>query len=123
MGASFGAVASLSTAYAAPGTFGRLLVQSGSFAGAGTGCWPRPEALWQPVKALVRRFIADPRAVAERVYVSCGVYESLICENRGFVPVLGDTGMEVRFDEIRDGHNWPAWRNVLGEALPYLFGP
>ena len=55
--------------------------------------------------------------------MSCGVYESLICENRGFVPVLGDTGMEVRFDEIRDGHNWPAWRNVLGEALPYLFGP
>jgi enterochelin esterase-like enzyme len=123
MGASFGAVAALSAAYAAPGTFGRLLVQSGSFAGAGTGCWPRPEALWQPVKALVRRFIADPRAVAERVYVSCGVYESLICENRGFVPVLGDTGMEVRFDETRDGHNWPAWRNVLGEALPYLFGP
>ena len=60
------------------------------------------------MKALVRRFMADPRAVAERVYVSCGVYESLICENRGFVPVLGDTGMEVRFDEIRDGHNWPA---------------
>ena len=32
MGASFGAVASLYTAWRNPGTFGRLLLQSGSFA-------------------------------------------------------------------------------------------
>jgi len=124
MGASFGAVAALSAAYAAPGTFGRLLVQSGSFAGAGTGCWPRPEALWQPVKALVRRFIADPRAVAERVYVSCGVYESLIYYNRSLVPLLQSTGMAVRWSEARDGHNWENWRDRLREGLSWLFpGP
>ena len=62
-------------------------------------------------------------AVAERVYVTCGVYESLICENRGLVPVLGDTGMDVRFVETLDGHNWAGWRDGLGEALPWLFGP
>ena len=120
VGASFGAVASLSAAAYAPGVFGRLLLQSGSFAGAGTGCWPRPEALWQPVKQFVHRFLADPKAVAERVYVTCGVYESLICENRGLVPALGDAGMDVRFDETLDGHNWESWRDSLGVALPAL---
>ena len=119
-GASFGAVASLSAATQAPGTFGRLLLQSGSFAGAGTGCWPRPEALWQPIKQFVRSFIANPSVVAERIYVSCGVYESLICENRGLVPVLEGAGMDVTFDESLDGHNWASWRDRLGVALPAL---
>lgn len=119
-GASFGAVASLSAAAHAPGTFGHLLLQSGSFAGAGTGCWPRPEALWQPIKRFVRSFIANPSVVAERIYVSCGVYESLICENRGIVPVLESTGMDVTFDESLDGHNWASWRDRLGVALPAL---
>ena len=43
MGASFGAVASLAAAHRAPQTYGRLLLQSGSFAGAGVGCRRRGE--------------------------------------------------------------------------------
>jgi enterochelin esterase-like enzyme len=120
VGASFGAVASLAAAVHSPGTFGRLLLQSGSFAGAGTGCWPRPEPLWRPVKQFVRRFLDEPVVVAQRVYVTCGVFESLICENRGLVPVLQGTGMDVRFDEWLDGHNWESWRDSLGAALPAL---
>ncbi len=120
VGSSFGAVASLSAAVHSPGTFGRLLLQSGSFAGAGTGCWPRPEPLWRPVKQFVRRFLDDPSAAAQRVYVTCGVFESLICENRGLVPALQATGMDVRFDESLDGHNWESWRDSLGSALPAL---
>jgi enterochelin esterase-like enzyme len=120
VGASFGAVAALSAAADRPGAYGRLLLQSGSFAGAGTGCWPRPEALWQPIKRFVQRFIAAPVVVAERVHVTCGVFESLICENRGLVPVLRSTGMDVTFDEALDGHNWASWRDTLGAALPTL---
>ena len=48
------------------------------------------------------------------------MYESLICENRGLVPVLERTGMEVRFVETLDGHNWACWRDSLGVALPWL---
>jgi enterochelin esterase-like enzyme len=121
-GSSFGAVAALSVATRSPGTFGRLLLQSGSFAGAGTGCWPRPEPLWQPIKRFVHRFTTEPHAVAERIYVTCGVFESLICENRGFVPVLRDAGMDVNFDERLDGHNWASWRDSLGTAVPALLG-
>ena len=48
------------------------------------------------------------------------MYESLICENRGIVPVLESTGMDVTFDESLDGHNWASWRDRLGVALPAL---
>ena len=120
VGASFGAVASLSAAVAAPGYFGRLLLQSGSFAGAGRGCRPRPEPLWRPVQRFVAGFVARPEAVSERIFVSCGAYESLICENRAFVPVLRDTGMDVRFVESLDGHNWACWRDTIGLGLPWL---
>jgi enterochelin esterase-like enzyme len=121
MGASFGAVASLSAAWRAPMQFGRLLFQSGSFAGAGAGCQRRPEPLWRPVRQFVHAFLAEPVQVAERVFVSCGTFESLICENRGIVPVLERTGASVRFVESRDGHNWACWRDSLGLALPWLY--
>ena len=100
-----------------PGFFGRLLLQSGSFAGAGAGCRSRPERLWHPVREFVQPFLAEPAPVAERVFVTCGAYESLICENRGFVSVLAATGMNVRFVENLDGHTWVGWRDGLGEAL------
>ena len=39
-------------------------------------------------------------------------------------PVLQSTGMEVRYVEARDGHNWEAWRDRLREGLSWLFpGP
>ncbi len=120
MGASFGAVASLSVATRHPDVFGGLLLQSGSFAGAGTGCRPRPEPLWRPVRAFVRSYLAAPARVADRVAVTCGVYESLICENRALVPELAGTGMGVNFVEALDGHNWASWRDTLGVALPWL---
>ena len=62
--------------------------------------------------------MAEPVALAERAFVSCGAYESLICENRGLVPVLKGTGMEVNFVETLDGHDWVCWRGGLCFALP-----
>jgi enterochelin esterase family protein len=120
VGASFGAVASLASAATAPGFFGRLLLQSGSFAGAGHGCRPRPEPLWRPVQRFVAGLVARPEVVSERIFVSCGAYESLICENRALVPVLSSTGMDVRFVESLGGHNWACWRDTIGQGLPWL---
>ena len=68
--------------------------------------------------------MSEPERVSERVYVSCGIYESLIYENRSLVPLLQGTGMEVRYEEARDGHNWENWRDRLRAALSWLFpGP
>jgi enterochelin esterase family protein len=121
MGASFGAIAALAAARRYPQFFGRLLLQSGSFAWSSNGCNQRRGPIWEPVKAFVDGYTAAPTPVSERVFVTCGVYESLICENRALVPRLRETGMDVAFAESLDGHNWESWRDRLGEALPWLF--
>ena len=112
MGASFGAVASLTVALQRPGFYGRLLLQSGSFAFTDIGAHNHRGPLF------------DPIAMSERVFMSCGMYESLIYENRSLAPVFTATGMEVRYVEARDGHNWENWRDRLRDGLSWLFpGP
>jgi enterochelin esterase-like enzyme len=124
MGASFGAVASFSTAYRYPGFWGRLVLQSGSFAFTDIGKRNRRGPLFDNVVEFVNEYRADPISISERMFVSCGVYESLIYENRSMVPLLDSTGMQVRFVESRDGHNWENWRDRLREGLSWVFpGP
>jgi enterochelin esterase family protein len=124
MGASFGAVAAFSAAWRRPGFYGRLLLQSGSFAFTDIGDRNHRGPLFDPVVAFVNQFRSRPAAVAERLFVSCGMYESLIYENRSLVPMLQATGMDVRYVEARDGHNWENWRDRLREGLSWLFpGP
>lgn len=124
MGASFGAAAALSTAWRRPGFYGRLLLQSGSFAFADIGARNHRGPLFDPIVQFVNQFRSRPVAVSERVFVTCGIYESLIYENRSLVPVLSATGMDVRYVEAADGHNWENWRDRLREGLSWLFpGP
>jgi enterochelin esterase-like enzyme len=123
-GASFGAVASFSAACRHPGVWGKLLLQSGSFAFTDIGRRNRRGPLFDRVVEFVNGYRAEPRAVSQKVFVSCGVYESLIYENRSLIPLLDQTGMQVRFVEARDGHNWQNWRDRLREGLSWLFpGP
>lgn len=123
MGASFGAVASFSTAVRYPGFFGRLLLQSGSFAFTDIGAGMRGP-VFDPIVAFMNDFRANPRKVADRVFMSCGQYESLIYENRSLVPVLQAAGMAVRYVESRDGHNWENWRDRLRDGLTWAYpGP
>ena len=123
MGASFGAVASLAAAARYPRRFGRLMLLSGSFAFTDIGPSRRGPA-FEPVVTFVNAFRHRPVPVSDRLFVSCGTYESLIYENRSMVPVLQSTGMEVRYVEARDGHNWENWRDRLRDGLSWLFpGP
>lgn len=124
MGASFGAVASLSGAFRYPQFYGRLMLLSGSFAFTDIGHHNHRGPLFDPIVKFVNEFRARPGRVAERLFVACGTYESLIYENRSLVPLLQATGMEVRYVEARDGHNWENWRDRLREGLSWLFpGP
>lgn len=123
MGASFGGVAALSCAWRYPGFYGRLLLQSGSFAFTDIGTHNRGPA-FDPVVEFVNEFRRNPGRPSEKVFVSCGIYESLIYENRSMVPLLQATGMDVRYVEARDSHNWENWRDRLREGLSWLFpGP
>jgi enterochelin esterase family protein len=123
MGASLGAVASLSTAIRSPGFYGRLLLQSGSFAFSDIGDHERGP-VFDPIAEMINRYRAEPFPVSEKVFLSCGKFESLIYENRSLVPLLERTGMEVRYVESPDGHNWENWRDRLRDGLTFLFpGP
>ncbi|MEO0652053.1 MAG: alpha/beta hydrolase-fold protein [Planctomycetota bacterium] len=123
IGASFGAVASLHTAHRYPGKFGKLLLQSGSFAFTDIGDHGRGP-LFDPVVKFVNDFREDPGQRTEQIFLSCGVYESLIHYNRAMLPLLMDAGADVRLVEAQDGHNWENWRDRLREGLTWLFaGP
>jgi enterochelin esterase-like enzyme len=123
MGASFGAVASLHAAWRHPGRFGRLLLESGSFAFSDIG-YHRRSPVFDPVARFVNQFRTRPGRPTDRIYLSCGIYESLIYENRSLVPLLTEHGLAVRYEEVRDGHNWENWRDRLQSALTWLYpGP
>jgi enterochelin esterase-like enzyme len=123
MGASFGGVAALHAAWRYPHLFRRLLLQSGSFAFSDLG-GHRRSAVFDPVAKFMNAFREDPGEIAGKVYMSCGMYESLIYENRSLLPRLQTQGMDVRFEEVRDAHNWENWRDRLQNGLSWLFpGP
>jgi enterochelin esterase family protein len=124
MGSSFGAVASLATAYRYPEVYGSLLLQSGSFVFTDIGNNHGGGPVFEPVVKFMNRYRAAPRRVADRLFVSCGVYEPLIIPNRSMVPVFEGAGMTVRYVEARDGHSWEDWRDRLRAGLSWIFpGP
>ena len=123
LGASFGAVAALHTAWCFPKFFGRVLVQSGSFAFSEIGDHSRGE-LFDSVVEFVNQFRDNPGQPTEKVFMTCGVYEPLIYENRSLLPILQKSGLQIRYDEARDGHNWENWRDRLRDGLSWTFpGP
>jgi enterochelin esterase-like enzyme len=122
LGASFGAVAALSTAYASPSTYGSLVLMSGSFVFADAGTDHGGGPVFDPVVQFVNRYRERPRRVAERLFVSCGLYEPLIIPNRSIVPIFESAGMRVRYVEARDGHTWENWRDRLRDALFWVAG-
>ena len=122
-GASLGGVAALHAASHYPHRFGRLLLQSGSFAFSDLG-HHKKGPVFDPVVRFVNGYRKNPFPLAEKIYLSCGIYESLIYENRSLVPLLQAQGMQVNFEEARDAHNWENWRDRLRQGLSWLFpGP
>lgn len=123
MGASFGGVATLHAAWRYPEHFGCLLLQSGSFAFSDLGRHKRGP-VFDPVVRFMNEFREQPGRPADRIFMSCGVYESLIYENRSLVPDLQSKGVDLRFEEARDAHNWENWRDRLRLGLSWLMpGP
>lgn len=125
LGSSFGAVASLATAYRAPDFYGSLVLMSGSFVFTDIGAADHGGGpVFDPVVRFVNSYRQRPRRLADRLFVSCGVYEPLITANRSIVHTFESTGMAVRFVETRDGHDWENWRDTLRDALAWVYpGP
>jgi len=124
LGSSFGAVASLAAAYRAPDVYGNLVLMSGSFVFTDIGTDHGGGPAFDPVVKFINRYRAKPRRVADKIFMSCGVYEPLIVPNRSMVHVFEQAGMDVRYSEARDGHSWENWRDRLRDALAWIYpGP
>jgi enterochelin esterase family protein len=124
MGSSFGGVASLSTAVRYPGRFGSLLLQSASLVFTDIGLDHGGGPYFDPVVKFVNRYRASPSRPVERIFMCCGIYEPLITPNRSMVSVFRGAGIEVRYVEARDGHNWEHWRDRLRDGLSWTYpGP
>lgn len=121
MGSSFGAIGSLTTAVRYPETYGSLLLQSGSFVFTDIGALQGEDPAFDPVVKFMNRYRARPTRFADRLFMSCGVYEPLIVFNRSMVPVFSETGMTLNYVESRDGHNWESWRDRLRDGLSWIF--
>lgn len=122
LGASLGAVASLSAAFRYPGVFGGLVLKSGSFILDPAKLAERPHPVFQRVARLVEALQRAPGLPGTRAFISTGELEGLADENRALAEFLRARGVDVRFQSSWDGHHWHNWRDQLRDGLMWVFG-
>ncbi|MGF9762561.1 alpha/beta hydrolase-fold protein [Microvirga sp. 0TCS3.31] len=120
MGASLGAVASLSTAFRYPGVFGGLVLQSGSFILDERKLEHRPHPVFHRIARLVRALRRAPQVPGARAFVSTGELEGLAEENHALANFLRERGIDVLFKSAWDGHHWHNWRDQLRDGLMWV---
>lgn len=120
MGASLGAVASLSTADRIPRAFGGLVLKSGSFVVDRRKLATRGD-VFRRVNAFVEN-LGEEERLARRAYVTCGRYEGLASENRQIAAFLRQTGVRTRYVEPKDAHHWQNWRDQTRAGLMWCLG-
>jgi enterochelin esterase family protein len=123
LGASLGAVASLSTAFRFPGVFGGLVLKSGSFIFDERKLERRPHPIFHRIARLVRALRRGPGLEGTRAFVSTGELEGLADENRTLAEFLRERGADVLFKSAWDGHHWHNWRDQLRDGLTWVLRP
>jgi enterochelin esterase family protein len=121
MGASLGAVASLSTAFRFPGVFGGLVLKSGTFILNQGNLENRDHPVFRRTARLSRALERAPDLPKTRAFVSTGELEGLADENAAIANVLREHGVDVLFKSAWDGHHWHNWRNQLRDGLTWVF--
>jgi enterochelin esterase-like enzyme len=118
MGASLGALAMLVAQRRAPGTFGALFLQSGSFfmprLDSQESGFPRYARIVRVVRRILRS-PAHPDPVP--VQLTCGTAEENVFNNRVMARALAEQGYEARLDEVPDMHNYTGWRDAFDPHL------
>jgi enterochelin esterase-like enzyme len=120
-GASLGGLAMLHVHRLFPDSFGGLFLQSGSFFDLGLDAHERRFARFGPVTRFVREVVqavADPHPLP--VSMTCGIIEENMANNRAMASALRRLGYPVEFAEVRDVHNYTAWRDAFDPQLADL---
>lgn len=121
MGTSLGALAMLHAHCRAPATFGGLFLQSGSFFVPRLDPQERRFPYYRRITAFTAALQADGvPGVPVPVTMTCGSIEENIENNRLTVAVLRSAGYPAALHEVRDVHNFTAWRDALHPWLTEL---
>jgi len=123
LGASLGAVASLSTAFRYPGVFGGLVLKSGSFILDERKLARRPQPVFHRIARLMRALGRAPDLPGTRAFISTGELEGLASENLALASFLRERGVDVLFKSAWDGHHWHNWRDQLRDGLRWVLRP
>ena len=121
-GQSLGGLAALHAAWTAPGVFGGLLMQSGSFFTPDLDPQESGYEHFKEVTGFVRSVLAASSAApgAPRMTLTCGTAEENLANNRLMADHLTATGVDVSWGEVRQGHTWTCWRDLLDPHLTDL---
>lgn len=120
-GASLGALAMLHAHRSSPTALDGLFLQSGSFFQPDLDAQERRFSRFGPVTRVVAELVqavADPRPLP--VAMTCGVLEENLANNRAMASTLRGLGYSVRLAEVRDVHNYTAWRDGFEPSLTNL---
>jgi len=122
MGQSLGALAALHVAWTSPGAFAGLLLQSGSFFTEDLDPQEAGFEHWASVTNFVSTVLDAERAApgAPVVAFTCGSAEENLANNRLMADHLAAMGVEVSWAQVRDGHTWTCWRDLLDPPLTDL---
>jgi enterochelin esterase family protein len=121
MGASLGGLAMLHAQRRHPGTFGALLLQSGSFFMPQFDAHEVRFSRYQRVVRFVRATLragAHPDSVP--VALTCGAAEENLHNNRVMARTLAGQGYDAALHEVPDMHNYTAWRDAFEPHLTAL---
>ena len=118
VGASLGALAMLHAHRTRPQTFGGLLLQSGSYFRARFDKYERDFPYFRRITRFVGTVLrAESWPEPVPVTLTCGTAEENLANNRAVYEALAAQGYPVDLHELRDAHNWVAWRDGLHPGL------
>ena len=120
-GCSLGALAAFQAEWLHPGTFGGLWLGSGSFFTADLDAQEKAFAHWSPITSFVQDVLTAPESpTSAKVAVAVGTVEENRHNNVVMTDKLRSLGLEVSFNQVRDGHNYTCWRDLLDPSLTDL---
>lgn len=121
MGQSLGGVAALHAEWTHPGTFAGLMLQSGSFFTPELDGQESGFAHWDRVTGFVASVLTAAAAPSTPpVTVAYGTAEENAANNRQIAARLASLGCPVHVGEVRDGHTFTCWRDLLDPHLTEL---
>lgn len=122
MGQSLGALAALHAAWTHPGLVAGLFLQSGSFLTPDLDPQESGFSHWTEVTDFIRLVheATTPPTGTGPVTLVCGTAEENVANNRLMARHLAEIGVTVSWGEVRDGHHWTSWRDLLDPHLTDL---